>query len=169
MENENNLHTKNGHQDFASAGNDDNADLDDSPVQNVSTTQSTSAQVTGRGGVRARGETHRRGRGRVRTCGGRHNVAPNVSLDWQQNGRTRRRRFNFVGDPGRKVVLDDTTSSLSVFKTFFSDELVQHIVHATNTYAEINVSSPHVQEPLENTKVCLNCRNLYPSMECGYT
>ena len=82
MENENNLHTKNGHQDFASAGNDDNADLDDSPMQNVSTTQSTSAQVTGRGGVRARGETHRRDRGRVRTRGGRHNVAPNVSLDW---------------------------------------------------------------------------------------
>ena len=38
MENEYNLHTKNGHQDFASAGNDDNADLDDSPMQNVSTT-----------------------------------------------------------------------------------------------------------------------------------
>ena len=44
---------------------------------------------------------------------------------------------------------------MSVFKTFFSDELVQHIVHATNTHAEIIILSPHAQEPLENTKKCL--------------
>ena len=118
--------------------------LDDSPMQNVSTTQFTSAHETGRGGMRKRGGTCCRGRGRVCTFGGRHNIAPNVSPDWQQNGRRRRRCFNFVGDPGVKVVPDDTTSPLSVFKTFFSDELVQHIVDATNTCAEIIISSAHV-------------------------
>ena len=117
----------------------------------MSTTQSTSTHVTGRGGVRTRGGTRRRGRERVHTREGRHNVAPNVSPDWQQNGCTRRRRFNFVGDPGVKVVPDDITSPLSVFKTFFSDELIQHILHATNAYAEIIISSTYVQERLENT------------------
>ena len=116
------------------------------------TTQSTSAHVTGQGGVRTKGGTRCRGRGRVRTCGGRYNVAPNVSPDWYQNGQTKKRCFNFVGDPGVKVVLADTTSSLSVFKIFFSDKLIQYIVRATSTYAEIIISSPHVQERLENTK-----------------
>ena len=137
-------------------------------MQNMSTTLSTSAHVIGRGGVRTRGGTRHRGRGRVGTCGGRHNVATNVSPDWRQNGRTRR-RFNIVGDPGVKVVLDDTTSPLSVSKTFFSHELVQHIVHATNTYAEIIISSPHVQERLENTQKSLSCGKLYLSMRYGYT
>ena len=121
-------------------------------MQNMFTTQSSSAHVTGRGGVRTKGGTRCRGRGRVRTCGGRYNVAPNVSPDWHQNGRTKRRRFNFVGDPGVKVVTPDTTSSLSVFKIFFSDKLIQYIAHATSTYTEIIISSPHVQERLENTK-----------------
>ena len=43
MENQNNLPTKNGHQDSVSADDDDNADLDDSPMQNMSNIQSTSA------------------------------------------------------------------------------------------------------------------------------
>ena len=124
-------------------------------MQNVSTTQTTSAHVAGRGCVRTRGGTCCTGRGRVCTREGRHNVAPKASPDWQQNGRRERRCFNVVGDPGVKVVPDDTTSPLSVFKTFFSDELVQHIVHATNTYTGIIISSPHVQEHLENTKKCL--------------
>ena len=94
-------------------------------------------------------------------------IALNVLPDWQQKGRRRRRRFNFVGDPGVKVAPDDTTSPLSVFETFFRDELVQYIVHATNNYSEIIIPSPHVQEPLENTKVCLNCRNLYLSWNVG--
>ena len=51
-------------------------------MQNVSTTQSTSAHVTGQG-VKTRGGTCHRGRGRVSTCGGRH-VVPNISSDWQQ-------------------------------------------------------------------------------------
>ena len=131
----------------------------------VNTTEITSAVGRGRergaeGGVEHGGEqgVGRDGRGhggrgrggRGRGCRGQDGRGRDPNAD-PDNGRWKsepqaRRRFEFEGEPGIKVQPEDLTSPFSVFKMFYSEELVENVTAFTNRYAEILMNNPQIQE-----------------------
>ena len=73
----------------------------------------------------------------------------------ESRGKRKKRRFRFTGTPGVKNFPNGEFTPINVFKLFLTDELVQHITDATNSYAQIIIDFPEIQERIENTKKSL--------------
>ena len=73
------------------------------------------------------------------------------SEKWKSKLRSHKRRFQYEGHSGVKVMPDNPNSPMSIFKTFFTDELVQHLVDATNTYADIIINTPEIQTKIQQS------------------
>ena len=65
----------------------------------------------------------------------RNLVAPNQpNNNWTIRGNARN-RFNFTGQPGLQISIDEKENPLSFFNLFFDDSLIGLIVEQTNLYA----------------------------------
>ena len=71
---------------------------------------------------------------------------------WDDNKRGKR-EFPFSGTPGIKVQAEDIDSPLFVLKTFIiiTKEIVSDIVKYTNSYAEIIINHPKIQERMKQS------------------
>ena len=75
---------------------------------------------------------------------------------WDDN-RRRKREFTFSGTPDIKVQAEDIDSPLSFLKTFITKEIISDIVKYTNSYAEIMINHPKIQERMkQSTRTLFN-------------
>ena len=65
--------------------------------------------------------------------------------------RRGKREFTFSGTPGIKVQTEDIDSPLSVLKIFITKETVSDTVKYTNSYAEIMINHPKIQERMKQS------------------
>ena len=69
---------------------------------------------------------------------------------WDDNKKGKR-EFTFSGTPGIKVQTEDIDSPLSVLKIFITKETVSDTVKYTNSYAEIMINHPKIQERMKQS------------------
>ena len=69
------------------------------------------------------------------------------------------REFTFSGTPGIKVQTEDIDSPLSVLKIFITKETVSDTVKYTNSYAEIMINHPKIQERMKQSARGLSGKN----------
>ena len=69
---------------------------------------------------------------------------------WDDNKRGKH-QFTFSGTPDIKVQAEDIDSPLSVLKTFITKETVSDIVKYKNSYAEIMINRPKIQERMKQS------------------
>ena len=69
---------------------------------------------------------------------------------WDDNTRGKH-QFTFSGTPDIKVQAEDIDSPLSVLKTFITKEMVSDIVKYKNSYAEIMINHPKIQERMKQS------------------
>ena len=75
---------------------------------------------------------------------------------WDDNKR-RKREFTFSGTPDIKVQAEDIDSPLYFLKTFITNEIISDIVKYTNSYAEIMINHPKIQERMkQSTRTLFN-------------
>ena len=74
---------------------------------------------------------------------------------WSPEGREEKQRFRFTGTPGVRNFPNGEFTPINIFKLFLTDELVQHITDATNSYAQIKIYSPEIQEKIR--KIFFDC------------
>ena len=68
---------------------------------------------------------------------GKTQSIPQPGKDWVDNGQTNETRFPFTGIPGVNNVPSDPSDILTVFKTFFPDNMVVKFIEFTNKYGNI--------------------------------
>ena len=69
---------------------------------------------------------------------------------WDDNKRGKR-EFTFSGTPCIKAQTEDIDSPLSVLKILITKEIVLDIVKYTNSFAEIMINHPKIQERMEKS------------------
>ena len=80
-----------------------------------------------------------------------NNHAPRTQpTQYTQEDRNTKRRFPFTSAPSVNVLSEDPRSSMSILKSFLTDECIQNILDSANRYAEILVENPHIQARMNN-------------------
>ena len=134
----------------------------------------------GRGGSSSSARRGQPGRGRGR--GGRkrrrrnnqpatatvtNNVTRGAQIRWKVDGRKEKRRFPFSGSPGVNIRPYDTSSPLSVLHLFLPDSTIENFVSHTNSYAQLLIDNPAIQEKVANknrSSHCISSRNKHKNL-----